>query len=91
MNTTIEFTDYTTKIITPSMAMKLRDGWNSYNTLNKEQQQYIDTIAKIHYGPDDTYCLHRYKKAKTIAMKYSKLYVMKCKQCDVQFTTDVLP
>jgi hypothetical protein len=89
MNITLEFIDYKTKPITPAMASKLRDGWNSYNTLELPQQQFLDTVAKIHYGPDEVYCLHRYHQVKTIAMRYSNLYVMQCQQCNKQYTTDM--
>lgn len=92
MNITLELVDNTFKPITPAMALKLRDGWNTYDNLNKDQQIFLDTVAKIKYGAEETYCFHRYELNKTIpGYKGSQFYIMKCKQCEYTFSTDMKP
>lgn len=89
----IEYLDYTRKEITPGMALKLRESWvmRFKNTLTEEQQAFLDKIAKIHYAEEDAFCFCRYTNSKTIAMRYSNLYVMKCERCGKSYTTDEQP
>lgn len=89
----IEYLDGKRKEITPGMALKLRESWvmRYKNQLSDEQQEFLSKVAKIHYAEEETYCFCRYTNNKTIAMRYSNLYVMKCEQCGKSHTTDEQP
>jgi hypothetical protein len=87
----IEYLDDTTKKITPEMAQQLREAWvmRDNTKLTEEQLNFLNRISKIHYAPEDVYCLHRFVLDKTIpGFRGSKFYVMKCPQCKETFSTD---
>lgn len=89
----IEYLDHSTKTVPPEKAQQLRDAWVTRDTteLTQEQLDFLNKISKIHHTPEQIYCFCRFKLHKTLAMKYSNLYVLKCPQCGKQRTTDIQP
>lgn len=77
--------------ITPRVASEIRWRWSVKEYASKAQAAFIENVMKIHYSPEQSFCLHRYSHQRSVPMRYSKLYIIACKYCDFQYTTDVFP
>ncbi len=93
MNIYIEKVDDSKQVITPGMAAKLRNAWTIRHTdqLSQAQKDYLQTIKKVHYSPEQVICFHHYTLDKTLTMRINKLYVLRCAYCNNTYTTDHKP
>lgn len=88
----LETIDFKEIPITDKQAIEIREAWilRDRNILPREKMDFLNTIAKIKYSPEQVFCLHRFKKKRTIeGIHGSQFYIMICKQCDTTFTTDI--
>lgn len=86
------YNDKTEMVVTPSVVAEVRRRWVSKEYKSEEQQQFIENVMKIHYSPEEVYCLHRYAVGKTFPIgKTSMGYIMSCSQCGHTYPTDIYP
>lgn len=77
-------------VVTPSVVADVRNRWVTKDYKSQEQQSFIENIMRIHYAPEDIYCLHRYEHVGTFNMGKANGYTMKCTFCDHSYPTDYL-
>lgn len=77
--------------VTPSVADKVKTCWTNKRYDSEKQKQFVMNVMKIHYSPEDVYCLHRYYIKSHFSIGRSIGYIVGCRNCEFSYPTDTKP